>query len=195
MHWLQVQVLPGPPIYMNAETWYIPLSEDGQTVNHALCTMHSFKLNQEDVPFIIRLFENPKYSLFPGSVTLQGHDIIHVLLGRGLLPKDEAFVIGFTMGTTMRLTRVQKWLFKFATKYLYPEGYTFGKDEHEVFEGGLDAATKMNCVDLSTVDLADYLHYTIYDARRILNIDAIALSSYYSIERSKYTSPESQRLV
>ena len=80
---------------MDAENWHIPLREDGQTINRALCTMDSFKLNQEDVPFIIRLFENPKYNLFPGSVTLEAHDIIHVLLGRGLLPKDEAFVILF----------------------------------------------------------------------------------------------------
>lgn len=180
---------------MDAESWHIPLTEDGQTINRALCTMDSFKLNQGDVPFIIRLFENPKYNIFPGSVTLDAHDIIHVLLGRGLLPKDEAFVIGFTMGTSKKLSWIQKWIFKFATRYLYPEGYTFGEDEHEIFEAGLAIGTKMECKDLTTVDLSEYIHYTIYSARQILNIDTDMLVQYYNIERGKYTSPESQRLI
>ena len=175
---------------MDAETWHIPLIDEGQTINRALCTMDSFKLDQNDVPFIIRLFENPTYSLFPGSVTLQSHDIIHVLLGRGLLPKDEAFVIGFTMGTTGKLSKIQKWIFKFATAHLYPEGYSFGKEELEVFESGLAAGAEMNCIDLTTVDLADYMHYTIYGARKILNIDKDVLMSYYTAERNRYTSPD-----
>ena len=180
---------------MDAETWHVPLVDDGQTINRALCTMDSFKLDKGDVPFIIRLLENPKYSLFPGAVTLEAHDIIHVLVGRGLLPKDEAFVIGFTMGTSTRLSWIQKWLFKFATRYLYPAGYAFGEEELEVFESGLAIGTEMNCKDLTTVDLTEYIHYTIYSVRKILNIDTDRLTEYYNIERSKYTSPESQRLL
>ena len=99
------------------------------------------------------------------------------------------------MGTSTRLSWLQKWLFKFATRYLYPAGYEFGEEELEVFESGLAAGTEMNCIDLTTVDLTEYIHYTIYSTREIMNIDTDKLSEYYDIERSKYTSPESQRLL
>ena len=68
--------------------------------------MDSFKLRQENIPLIIKLVENPNYNtskLFGGAVDLFTHDCVHVLLGRGLLVKDEAFVIGYTMGYALGL--------------------------------------------------------------------------------------------
>lgn len=181
---------------MNVETWHIPLRSDHLTIRKALSTMESFKLNQDDVPFVIRLFENPKYNILPGAVTLSAHDIIHVLLGRGLLPKDEAFVIGFTMGTTQQINSIHKLVFKYVTRYLYPEGYTFGPDEYEVFEAGINSADKMDCPDLSKVDLLQYLDYTIKEARERLGIDYAELIKDYAIERMWYPkSTESQRLL
>jgi len=181
---------------MNADTWHIPIRQDDLIIRDALKTMESFKLNQDDVPFIIRLFENPKYKLLPGAVTLKHHDIIHVLLGRGLLPKDEAFVIGFTMGTTKKLTNFQKNIFKFVSRFLYPEGYSFGVEELDVFEAGLNSADKMDCPDFSTVDFTKYLDYTILDARKELEIDYAELIKDYAIERMWYQdSVESQRLL
>ena len=181
---------------MDAETWHIPIRNDLITIDQALQSMEDFKLNQDDVPFIIRLFENPKYNLLPGCVTLQSHDIIHVLLGRGLLPKDEAFVLGFTMGSTKKVSKIHKLIFKFVTKYLYPEGYTFRKDEHDVFEQGLQLASNMNCPDLSKVDLIKLIGYNIREARKELGINVTKLQMVYGYEKIKYTtSPESQRLL
>jgi hypothetical protein len=180
---------------MDAETWHISLVQDSITIREALSTMESFKLNQGDIPFVIRLFENPKYRLLPGSVTLASHDIIHVLLGRGLLPKDEAFVIGFTMGTTRRLTSIQKSIFKFVTRFLYPAGYTFGPAEHKIFEIGLRSASDMTCPDFSELDLCSYIDYTIKEGRRRLGIDVPRLMVDYGIEKSRYKSLESQRLL
>ena len=178
-----------------AETWHTPLDQDTITISEALSTMESFKLNQDDVPFIIRLFENPKYRILPGAVTLANHDIIHVLLGRGLLPKDEAFVIGFTMGTTKRLTSIQKSIFRFVSRYLYPEGYSFGEEELRVFENGLNAADKMDCPDFSKLDLTKYLGYNIQRARKVLDIDYAELVKEYILEKNLYDSIESQRLL
>ena len=76
--------------------------------------MGEFKLSQEDVPLVIKLTENPKYissKLFTGAVDLFSHDCIHVLLGRGLLTKDEAFVIGYTMGSAKKMRRWRRNLF------------------------------------------------------------------------------------
>lgn len=180
---------------MDAETWHIPLDADTITIDEALQTMDSFKLNQDDVPFIIRLFENPKYNILPGSVTLKAHDIIHILLSRGVLPKDEAFVIGFTMGTTGKLSTITKTIFKLVTGYLYPDGYRFDKDEYRIYEYGIECASIMTCPDLSSVDLTELLGYTIKNARERLGINTSTLREYYILEQAWSLCPESQRLL
>ena len=180
---------------MDAETWHIPLKSHSIIISDALATMESFKLDQNDVPFIIQLFENPKYNIIPGAVTLESHDIIHTLLGRGLLPKDEAYVIGFTMGSSRGLTWPEKRLFRFITRHLYPKGYRFTGDDLEVFEAGVSCAKKMKCMDLSKVDLSWFSSYTIKDARSELGIDVDPLIVDYTLEKLTYNAPESQRLL
>ena len=180
---------------MDAETWHIPLRDDSITIRKALKSMESFKLDPNDVPPIIRFMENPKYNLLPGAVTLEMHDIIHVLLGRGLLVKDEAFVIGFTMGTSRPMTKLEKLSFLFVTRFLYPVGYRFRKEEIEIFENGLRLGKRMGCPDLSEVDLTQYLSYTIEKARKKLNFDVGELMKEYILEKSAYDSPESKRLI
>ena len=181
-----------------AEEWYVPLREKKLTLREALNGMSEFKLDQTDVPLIIQLIENPKYNMlgiFPGRTSIQAHDCIHVLLGRGVLVKDEAFVIGFTMGTTKRLTNIQKNIFKFVSRFIYPYGYRFGPDELNIFEVGLRSASDMMCPDFSKLDFTQYIDYTIDDSRRRLGIDVSRLMVDYSIEKNRYTSPESQRLL
>ena len=112
-----------------AENWFNSLGKSG-SLSKLLAEMEEFKLNQEEVPLIIKLVENPNYKtsqIFSGAVDLFTHDCIHVLLSRGLLPKDEAFVIGYTMGSARKMTRWRRNLFMFCCKYLYPEGYKFGE--------------------------------------------------------------------
>ena len=79
-------------------------------------------LSQDSVPLIIRLVENPNYKtskIFTGAVDLVTHDCIHLLLERGVQLKDEAFVIGFTMGSTHKMYRWRRNLFMFCSKYYY----------------------------------------------------------------------------
>ena len=180
---------------MDAETWHIPLRCNSTIIREALERMEGFKLDQNDVPFVIRLFENPKYKMLPGAVTLDSHDIIHVLLGRGLLPKDEAFVIGFTMGTA-QVSALQKRVFRFVSRFLYPDGYRFRTRDLNIFENGIRCAKIMDCSDLSKVDLTQYTDYTIEMAREELDIDVGLLETYYRIEKRKnQNSPECQRLT
>ena len=164
-------------------------------IQEAVKRMESFKLDKNDVPFIIRLFENPKYKVLPGAVTLDSHDIIHVLLGRGLLPKDEAFVIGFTMGAA-HVSAIQKSIFKFISRFLYPDGYRFTTQDLNIFENGICCAEIMDCSDISKVDLTQYISYTIENTRKELGIDVGLLETYYRIEKQKNkNSPECQRLT
>lgn len=159
--------------------------------------MAPFKLDQEDVPLRIKIVENPKYKiskLFGGAVDLFTHDCIHVLLGRGLLLKDEAFVIGYTMGSTKSTPRWKRNLFMFITKYVYPHGYKFYEEERYVFYSGVMAGSKCK-TDLSAVDFSKHLDYKVSALRQKLGVEKELLDCYYCLERKCFpNSPESQRL-
>ena len=138
-----------------AAEWIVPLSEGDKKLSEAIAEMEPFKLEGKDVPFIIKFFENPKFNLFnffPGSVKLKNHDCIHAILGRGVLPKDEAFVIGYTMGSTGKMTDFKEFLFLLTVSWLYPEGYKFCEEERGVFKGARDTAEMSRPSDLSKVN-------------------------------------------
>ncbi len=180
-----------------AADWHHPLSKGSTLLYNALDSMEDFKLSQEEVPLIIKLTENPKYKtarFFGGAVDLFTHDCIHVLLGRGLLIKDEAFVIGYTMGSSMKMKRWRRNLFMFISKYLYPEGYKFGEGERFIFYAGVMAGEKCP-TDLSTVDFGKLADYKVQGVREKLGVDKDLLRCYYCFEKQCFPeSQESQRL-
>ena len=158
--------------------------------------MKEFKLAQEDVPLIIKLTENPKYftsKLFTGAVDLFSHDCIHVLLGRGLLPKDEAVVIGYTMGSGKKMSRWRRNLFLWICKHLYPEGYKFTEQERYIFYSGVMAGSRCS-VDLSKVQFDKLQNMKIDYIRKLLDIDKELLKCYYCTEKRLFDGKESQRL-
>ena len=177
--------------------WHHPLSKDSIVLHEALDSMDDeWRLSQEDVPLIIKLAENPKYAtskLFTGAVDLFAHDCIHVLLGRGVLLKDEAFVIGYTMGSSKKMSRWRRNSFLWVSKYLYPEGYRFGEEERYVFYSGVMAGGKCEA-DLSKVDFSKFSDYKIQKIRRLLGVDKELLKCYYCTEKRLFDDKESQRL-
>ena len=78
--------------------WIPWLENDDLTLREVYETLPG--AGPEEIDQIVRLLENPAspYAL-PGASSLRVHDCIHILIGRGLLNHDEAFVIGYTMGT------------------------------------------------------------------------------------------------
>lgn len=107
------------------EKWHIPLSSGARTLDDAYQSLRNVGLRQDQIPFLVQLVENPRYDvpgieMFPGATDLETHDHIHIILGRGLLPKDEAFVLGFTLGSTNRLSATEEKLYEFFTRHLYP---------------------------------------------------------------------------
>ena len=119
--------------------WHVPLAAETWTLREILASGSHVAAGQADIPLIVRLIENPEFELpgiklFNGAVDLATHDCIHALLGRGMLPKDEAFVIGFTMGSTNRVTETEQKLYSIAARYLYPKAYKFRDDEIQIFK-------------------------------------------------------------
>jgi len=89
------------------------------------------------IHWFVWLLENPKSPIsLTGAIDLYNHDIIHILLDRGMLNRDEAMVIGFTMGNSETTSSWVRWLFEFCARYLYPESYRFNEYDLLEFEKG-----------------------------------------------------------
>ena len=176
--------------------WHIPLSRTGLTLREAAADLAHVGAQPDDIPFMVRLAENPRYNLFHGAVDLKTHDYIHVVLGRGLLAKDEAFVIGFTMGSTQRLSATEERLFALVAEHLYPGIYRFTEEDVRVFRDAVRLAFVSEVPPLNQIDYQCHMDQRLGDLRREIKIDVPLLSAYYAIEKRRYPqAPESQRLL
>ena len=96
----------------------------------------SYKI-QSDIHWFVWLLENPKSPIsLTGAINLYNHDIIHLLLKRDMEVRDEAMVIGFTMGNSETTSSWVRWLFEFCARYLYPVSYRFNEYDLLEFERG-----------------------------------------------------------
>jgi hypothetical protein len=114
----------------------------------------------------VRLVENPSspYAL-PGAVALDRHDCIHVLLGRGLLGADEAFVVGYTMGAaSSSIDHELLETFKLIAKRLYPRHYRMSEADLFVFDLGYQLGAR-SPVRIDSVPLERELDRTVEELR------------------------------
>jgi hypothetical protein len=162
--------------------WFPGLDNDARTLREVLAELPAAPPG--DIPWIVRLFENDRGWLrLHGAVSLAHHDMIHVLLGRGLLDQDEAFVIGFTMGTTRAVSRLERWFFTLALSRLYPEPYRISRRMLAAYDLGLEAGREFGVRNLHLALREDMLDRPLGDTRRDLRIDTQRLRAYYARER------------
>jgi len=105
----------------------------------AIATFKKFDNYKEptSINWFVWLIENPKSPIsLAGAVDLYNHDIIHIILNRGMDVKDEAMVIGFTMGNSESSSGLSKWLFLLCARLLYPDGYRFSAEEVKEYNKG-----------------------------------------------------------
>ena len=180
---------------------FVPLSRTGLTLREADARLDAVRMAPEEVPFLVRLVENPALDLplldvFHGATDLPTHDYLHIVLGRGLLAKDEAFVIGFTMGSTDQVNGTEEFLYGVFAKYFYPRAYRFTEDDLRVFKDAVRLGFISDCHALSSADFTRYLDTPLEKVREALGIEADLLRAYYAIEKRRYpASLESQRLL
>lgn len=181
--------------------WHLPLTESTLTLRQANQRLSAVALAQDDIPFLIQLVENPKYDfpgieVFSGATDLWTHDQIHILLGRGLLAKDEAFVLGFTMGSTDKVNQLEERMFTFFTRYLYPRAYRFTDSDIRVFRDAVRLGFVSDCQRMDQVDYHALQDLPLSEARRAIGLEENLLRAYYAIEQRRYPdSFESQRLL
>ncbi len=128
---------------------------------------------QKDISRIVWLFENPKSPLaLHGAASLYTHDHIHLLLDRCIDKDDEAFVIGFCMGNDEKTTRLDVWLFKFISRFFYPEDYRFDAPHLKIFEMGFNFGRTRKFKNITSVDFSKLdPHMDLSRVRKIFDID------------------------
>lgn len=187
------------------KTFHIPLADHEITLREAYEKMKAVSNSQIDVPKEIQYVENPEYdntllryflNPFPGRVDLRYHDFIHLILGRGMLKKDEAFIIGFTMGSTNRMFTWRIRLYSWIAKYVYEKPWNFDNSDIRVFWDAAKAGWISDCVPLCYVEFNKYLDMKLVDIRKSLGIEEAFLKGIYEIHKARYPDDlSSQRLL
>jgi hypothetical protein len=174
--------------------WNPGLDNAGLTLQEVMDSLPGYESDM--IHFMVRLFENPASMIaFKGAITLKRHDALHIILGRGLLPQDEAFVIGFTMGTSKNISWLEVKLYELISTRLYPKDYRFSKMHLKVFELGVEFGKRILANRVYNFPFENHLSSTIGELRKILRIDAIELRDIYRQELSIVPSSiESLRL-
>jgi len=183
------------------EEWHIPYSHDQISLREAKDCLAAVGLKQQEVPLMIQLVENPRYDIpgievFHGAVDIKTHDAIHIVLGRGLQAKDEAFVIGFTMGSTNKVTTLEENLYALFSKYLYPKVYQFNDDDIRIFRDATKLGYISDCRPLDEIDYDRYLDWKLCDLRAHIALESDLILAYYRIEQKRHpTDKASRRLL
>jgi len=181
--------------------WHVPLSRADLPLRAAYGSLEAVGMSQREVPLIVQLVENPRFDLpgieiFSGATGLRDHDYLHILLGRGLLPKDEAFVLGFTMGSSNRVGDIEERLFTLIARYLYPKGYRFDDEDVAVYQDAVRLGYISDCRSLAEVRCVPMLDWPIRRIREAVGREEDLLRAYYAIDARRYPgSAESQRLL
>lgn len=172
-------------------SWHLPLNYDNLTLREGFDFLSIVSASQYQIPEIIRWTEGKDSHLvrqfFYGGVDLLAHDCIHLLLGRGLLTKDEAFVIGYTMGSTQRLETLNKEIFAYIAGHYYPNAYRMDSESQRVFLDATHLGQLSQCRPLDEVDFGPFMDCPLQDLRYRLAVPVKFLNAYYqSIERIRY---------
>lgn len=140
--------------------------------------------NPDDISAVIRLFENPESPIaFKGAINLPRHDCVHIVLGRGLLPQDEAFVIGYTMGTSKNISLLESWLFSLITRYIYPHPYKFDEAHQKVLKMAIEAGKQSKVQKIYEFPFENCMDVKLKDLRKIIGVSVEELKAFYRVEQ------------
>jgi hypothetical protein len=177
------------------EEWYPGLQKETRTLKEVLAEMPGYK--QHEIPLFVWLLENPKSPIaMPGYIDLFNHDCVHILLGRGLLAQDEAFVIGFTMGNSTSVNKLHCFIFKTFSLYFYPKNFKLQKRDLFAFDLGFQYGRNRKIRNINKIDFHDRANLNIGEIRQQLDIAQNDLIELRKKEAEKIPSTkESTRLL
>lgn len=128
--------------------------------------------SQQDLPFIIWLFENPSSPFaLPGEIDLYGHDCLHLLLNRvDHSLQEEAFLLGFTMGNDINTNKLHIFIYKLVSCWFYPLKYRFRWEHFSEFDKGFQHGRATPTKNINRYDFRAYQHWTIAKLRDHLKL-------------------------
>ena len=161
--------------------WHPGLANAARTLGEVLDALPGF--DAATVPPLVRVFENPASPVaLPGACSLEQHDAIHVLVGRGLVDQDEAFVIGFTAGSAAGLERADVEAYRVALAS-YEEPYRINDRDLLAFDIGVQAGTVSAARDLHTLDVAAARSEALGALRARLGLSPDLLRGFFALEQ------------
>ncbi|MBV8753091.1 MAG: hypothetical protein JO328_09540 [Hyphomicrobiales bacterium] len=137
-------------------------------------------------PNIIWRYEDPdSRDAFPGSISLERHDCLHIILGRGLLNQDEAFVIGFTMGAARNATFAHCLEFQHVASTLYTPPFQWSDSDLSAFRLAFHYAQTSSSVvrDLHLIPFELRMTESIHALRRLGGISVPDLKMLFECEK------------
>ncbi|MEM1162873.1 MAG: hypothetical protein AAGJ28_18260 [Pseudomonadota bacterium] len=164
--------------------WSPGLDTDEMTVREVLATMP--RSDPDDVPEIVRRYENPESpEKLPGAISLDRHDCLHVIFGRGLHVQDEAFIIGATMGAASDITEevVERFIRISTTEY--PEAWRFLPEHIASYRLGVGFAEDMipnTDLHLTPFEEPPLFDKTVAAIRRDLGLVKAEMRAYFRSE-------------
>ena len=185
------------------QDWFLPIEQDNLTLNQALDQLRLVTGDKggEYSTLMARLGQNPVLqgngiSCFGQPINNIQQACIHIMLGRGLLAVDEAFVIGFNLGCCNKvITSVQK-LYSFASKNIYALLPELDTDARTILKDAIKLGYISNCTSLDSFDFTPWLDQSIGKVRHVLGIDPALLRAYFAVEKRRFPrSLASQRLL
>jgi hypothetical protein len=174
--------------------WYPGLSNDQDMLCDAIASLPG--ATEIEIPEVVRRLENPSSPVaLPGAVTLRRHDVLHILLGRGLLDQDEAFVVGFTMGNASKYRDADGVVMRQALAQWYPEPFRIFGAKLDTFDLGVQTGKNMGVPDISQIPIEELTSQTVGSAREDLKLSVEQLRRIYAFEKNRNPSSiESGRL-
>jgi hypothetical protein len=172
------------------QSFHLPLWQGEVTLREGMRRLLAIGNLQSEVPFLVKMLENPAFdvpplSMFRGRVTLEQHDCIHLLLGRGTTLYDEAFTIGFTMGSTKVMSTTATRMFLAISGRYYPKPYRFPAAARRIFRDAVHLGAVSDCRPLDEVDFAPLMDLPLREVRRQIGVEEGLLQAYFEIEASR----------
>lgn len=176
------------------EEWTPGLDNDSCTLREIYSLLPGNEANE--ISWIVKLLENPSSPVaLAGAIDLFGHDCLHILLGRGLLNQDEAFVIGFTMQCASSFKERDAKIFECVGRLIYKAQYKLRDNDVLAYSIGRSYGRMSKIQDIHKVDFKALMDKKLGDIRQLLGIDTEMLQYVYQVEKDKISdTKESLRL-
>jgi len=153
---------------MSWQAWKPEFDED-RRLKDVLAEMPRDNANK--IPWQVWLLENPDSPInFPGAISLYRHDCMHVLLCASFWAEDEAFVVGFTMGTANWRWKWMLKLFLWLTTWFYPGEYRWNKALKQDFLNGFYKGQRSGMRNLHEFPFEHYENVTLKELRNIVGV-------------------------